>query len=105
MVDGSVIKANASIYSMKEREEEKTDRDGNEPPAAPGVSGNHAHSKDGLSVNDMRKRGIGGTKISNKTHFNPADPEATLSGKAGENKALAYKTHHAIDADSRVIVD
>jgi len=103
MVDGSVIKANASIYSMKEREDKKSDND--EPPDTPSGQGNHAHSKDGLSVNDLRKRGIGGTKISNKTHFNPADPEATLSGKAGENKALAYKTHSAIDAGSRVIVD
>jgi transposase len=104
MVDGSTIKANASIYSMQERIEKK-DNDDNEPPSAPGSYDNHAHSKDGLSINDLRKRGIGGTKISNKTHFNPADPEATLSGKAGENKALAYKTHSAIDAGSRVVVD
>jgi transposase len=97
MVDGSVIKANASIYRMQEREEKKDDDDDPQPP--------HAHSKDGLSVNDFRKRGIGGKKISNKTHFSPADPDATLSGKAGEQKALAFKTHHAIDADSRVIVD
>lgn len=100
MIDGSIIKANAAIYSMKERDENK--KDDNEPPAPPPV---HAHSKDGLSINDLRKRGIGGKKISNKTHFNPADPEATLSGKAGEEKALAYKTHHTIDADSRVVVD
>jgi transposase len=100
MVDGSVIKANASIYKMQQREEKKDD-DPNDPPLLP----THAHSKDGLSVNDVRKRGIGGKKISNKTHFSPADPDATLSGKAGEQKALAYKSHHAIDAGSRVIVD
>jgi len=105
MVDGSVIKANASLYSMQEREEKKKDDDNNEPPVDPKSGGVHPHSKDGFSVNDLRKRQIGGTKISNKTHFNPADPEATLSGKAGENKALAYKTHHAIDAGSRVVID
>jgi len=94
MVDGSVIKANASIYKMQPRDEKNDD----DPPPPP-------HSKDGLSVNDFRKRGIGGQKISNKTHFSPADPEATLSGKSGETKALNYKTHTAIDADSRVVVD
>lgn len=97
MVDGSNIKANASIYKMQAREE-KHDDDGSPP-------SEHAHSKDGLSVNDLRKRIIGGQKISNKTHFSPADPEATLSGKSGEAKGLSYKTHHAIDAGSRVIVD
>ncbi len=98
MVDGSVIKANASIYRMQERDK-KNENDPNDPPSG------HAHSKDGLSVNDFRKRGIGGKKLSNKTHFSPCDPEATLSGKAGEQKALAYKSHHTIDASSRVIVD
>ncbi len=33
------------------------------------------------------------------------DPEATLSGKDGGTKSRAYKTRHAIDAESRVIVD
>jgi transposase len=102
MVDGSHIKANASIYKMQEREK-KNDND--DEPMDPPASSAHAHSKDGLSVNDFRKRGIGGKKISNKTYFSPADPEATLSGKAGESKALAFKTHHAIDASSRVIID
>ncbi len=98
MVDGSVIKANASIYKMQERDDKKDGEENNPQPP-------HAYSKDGLSVNDLRKRGIGGKKISNKTHFSPTDPDATLSGKEGEQKALAYKTHHAIDAGSRVIVD
>lgn len=98
MVDGSVIKANASIYKMQERDGKKDDDENTPQPP-------HAYSKDGLSVNDLRKRGIGGKKISNKTHFSPSDPDATLSGKDGEQKALAYKTHHAIDAGSRVIVD
>jgi len=56
MVDGSVIKANASIYKMKEREEKRT--------MIQAIHHHlpHAHSKDGLSVNDFRKRGIGGKK-------------------------------------------
>jgi len=56
MVDGSVIKANASIYKMKEREEKKDDDPSDPPPSA------HAHSKDGLSVNDFRKRGMAGKR-------------------------------------------
>jgi hypothetical protein len=90
---------------MKERDEAKKEDDDNQPPPASKPAEEHAYSKDGLSVNDMRKRGIGGKKISNKTHFSPADPDATLSDKAGESKALAYKTHTSIDASSRVVID
>lgn len=46
MVDGSVIKANASIYKMKEREEQKDDDPNDPPPSA------HAHSKDGLAFDE-----------------------------------------------------
>lgn len=101
MVDGSMIKANASIYAMKEREEAKSKDDDKDPPSYNG----QIHSKDGLSNNDLRKKNITGQKISNKTHVSISDPEATLAGKAFEAKSLAYKTHHAIDASSRVIVD
>ena len=53
MVDGSSIRANASIYAMKESEEneERKDDDGPKPPGK-------IHSKDGLSNNDFRKRAI-----------------------------------------------
>lgn len=98
MVDGSVIKANASIYTMKERDDIKSDDD--EPPYSGQI-----HSKDGLSNNDLRKQNITGKKISNQTHVSSSDPDATLAGKAFEQKKLAYKTHHAIDASSRVIID
>ncbi len=100
MMDGSVIRANASIYSMKEREEEKLKDDDRDPP-----SGGEIYSKDGLSNNDFRQKNIEGKKISNQTHVSCADPDATLTGKAFEAKSLAYKTHHAIDASSCVIVD
>jgi transposase len=100
MMDGSVIRANASIYNMEEREKKD---DENDPPVPP--CGDQIYSKDGLSNNDFRQRKIEGKKISNKTHVSCSDPDATLSGKAFEAKSLAYKTHSAIDADSRVIVD
>jgi transposase len=101
MVDGSTMRANASIYNMVEREVEKPkvdDIDANQP-------GTPIYSKDGLSNNDFRQRQIEGKKISNKTHVSKSDPESGLSGKAFEAKSLAYKTHCAIDADSRVIID
>jgi len=97
MMDGSVIRANASIYNMEERH--KKDDEDPPPPSSP------IYSKDGLSNNDFRQRKIEGKKISNKTHVSSSDPDAGLSGKAFEAKSLAYKTHSAIDADSRVIVD
>lgn len=100
MMDGSVMRANASIYAMKEREEEVPKDDKDEPPGATPV-----YSKDGFSNNDFRQKRIEGKKISNKTHVSASDPDASLSGKAGEAKSLAYKTHHAIDASSRVIID
>jgi transposase len=105
MIDGSHIKANASIYGMVERNPKKDDDDQDNEPPSPTQNREQIHSKDGLSNSDLRKRTIKGEKISNKTHVSPVDPDATLSGKAGETKSLQYKTHHAIDADSRVILD
>jgi transposase len=100
MMDGSTMKANASIYAMKEREEKSKD-DNDDPPSGSG----EIFSKDGFSNNDFRQKNILGKKISNKTHVSASDPDASLSGKKGEAKSLSYKTHHAIDASSRVIVD
>lgn len=91
MMDGSVVRANASIYAMKEREKEKSEDDRDDPPAS-GES--PIFSKDGLSNNDIRQKSIEGKKISNKTHVSKSDPDSTLAGKAAEAKSLAYKTHH-----------
>lgn len=102
MMDGSVVRANASIYAMKEREKEKSEDDKDDPPSS-GES--PIFSKDGLSNNDIRQKSIEGKKISNKTHVSKSDPDSTLAGKAAEAKSLAYKTHHTIDASSRVIID
>jgi hypothetical protein len=100
MVDGSIIRANASLYNMEERSGE----------TAPGNKQevdytDTTHSKDGLSSNDLRRGDIRGKKISNQTHVSKTDPDCTLAGKASEYKSLAYKTHEMIDADSRVIFD
>lgn len=98
MADGSIIKANASIYNMEEREgvvHEATKSD----------YVDTTHSKDGLSSNDMRRGDIRGKKISNETHVSKSDPDSTLAGKAHEYKSLAFKAHHIIDANSRVVMD
>jgi transposase len=100
MIDGSIIKANASLYNMTERESEPSAQDPNSEPYV-----DTTHSKDGLSNNDLRRGDIRGKKISNQTHVSKSDPDATLAGKASEYKSLAYKTHETIDADSRVIID
>lgn len=107
MIDGSMIKANASLYSMVERQAEgKSDKShDDDPPQTSGQSSGQIHSKDGLSNNDLRKQNIQGKKISNATHTSRVDPDATLAGKAHEQKSLQYKTHHTIDGGSRVILD
>jgi len=102
MADGSSIQANASMYKMVLRDEEhKIEND--EIDKGIGIKINA--SKDGLSNNDLRKNSITGQKITNRTHYCPTDPEATLSGKSGEYKRLNYKTHNIIDAESRVVID
>lgn len=100
MADGSVFRANASIYKMKERD--KNDDDQN-PSSGVGIS--IAPSKDGLSNNDLRRGSIVGVKLKNETHVSVTDPDASLAGKSGEYKTLSYKTHHMIESESRVIVD
>lgn len=98
MADGSMIAANASLYAMVEREEKiQSQFDSKGIKLEP--------SKDGLSNNDLRRNSIVGTKITNQTHVSKTDPDATLSGKAGEYKALRHKTHEIIDSSSRVILD
>ncbi len=98
MMDGSIIRANASIYNMEERNPEANQ-------SLPNQDADTSHSKDGLSSNDMRRGDLRGKKIANETHVSKSDPESTLAGKAHEYKSFAYKAHHVIDADSRVIID
>ena len=40
-----------------------------------------------------------------KTHISKSDPDSSLAKKEGTARALRYKVHSAIDADSRVILD
>ncbi|MGZ3772220.1 MAG: transposase [Bdellovibrio sp.] len=51
MMDGSVMRANASIYAMKEHTEEKSKNDSDNQPSSGPV-----YSKDGFSNNDFRQK-------------------------------------------------
>ena len=44
-------------------------------------------------------------KITNETHISKSDPDSSLAKKEGTARALRYKVHSTIDADSRVILD
>ena len=45
-------------------------------------------------------------KITNDTHIsNKSDPDSSLAKKEGAARALRYKVHSTIDADSRVILN
>ena len=93
MTDGTVIRANASIHSLVLRE---------------GIELDEVEQKkksDEFSVNNFRTNTVDGKRISNKSHVNPNDPEATLAGRNGEFRLLSYRSHTSIDAESRVIVD
>ena len=43
-------------------------------------------------------------KITNETHISKSDPDSSLAKKEGTARALRYKVHSTIDADSRVIL-
>ncbi|MFK7824781.1 MAG: hypothetical protein AB8G05_11525 [Oligoflexales bacterium] len=52
--------------------------------------------------NNNEKKSSTGCKVSNSSHVSHNDPDA----KAGtSNKRLYFKTHHIVDADSRIITD
>lgn len=85
MADGTLINANASLYSMvKMGEEDK-------------IENSDSHHR--------KTKWILGEKISNKTHTSATDPDSSLAGKMGNKMQLRYKDHRIIDADSRVILD
>jgi len=94
-VDGTQIKANASMQSLEARtrpEEEKDDDAGANPPRAKepqpaGVWQGH------------------GQRYSNETHVSHSDPEALLYRKGrNEGAKLSYLVHDLIDTKSRVIL-
>jgi IS5 family transposase len=87
MTDGSLIDANASIDSMIAKDEDIAKAEVNA-------------LKERKATDRMPNR-----KISNETHISKSDPDSSLAKKEGTARALRYKMHSTIDADSRVILD
>ena len=81
MMDGSLIKADAALNSLVEKDEA------------------------GQPASKERPKYIKGSRYSNETHVSFSDPECTLAGKVGEPKQLRYKVHTSIDRESRIIID
>jgi len=82
MMDGSLIKADAAIWSMVDRPKEGEKLEDKKPPK---------YSKH--------------QKFSNQAQVSKSDPDATLAGKRGEPKKLSYKVHDTIDRETRMVLD
>jgi IS5 family transposase len=93
-VDGTQIKANASVKSLRRIKP----KDPDDPPAAAGGGG-------GREPQGAGAWSTHGVKYSNQTHRSSSDPEALLYRKADQEKArLSYLVNDLIDTKSRVIL-
>lgn len=90
IADASLVDADASIDSMRERED-------SDPQAK-------ALKQYERRYHDFRE-GKKKRKLSNQTHVSHSDPDATLVSRQGSYRKLAYKVHYSIDGDSRLITD
>lgn len=95
-VDGTQIRANASIKSL-------------EPIVVPMPLDDYLHELN--LINDDKKdmhpqdKDFHGTSLSNKTHRSKTDPDARLYRKSkGKEASLSYIGHNLIDTKSRVIL-
>ncbi|KPC99288.1 hypothetical protein LR69_02417 [Geobacillus sp. BCO2] len=118
-VDGTQVRANASIHSLREvklapvetledhlartaREDEQTvsseaDRDSDDDPPSPSPpSGERVHAEE--------RGNFRGTTFSNQTHRSVTDPDARLYKKGkGQEAYPRYWVHDVIDVQSRVM--
>ena len=94
-VDGTEVRADASMKSLKRRGPQPPDASSN-PPAAPDVG------KEPSPAGEWKGRG---ERYKNETHFSTTDPDARLYRK-GDNREsrLSYLAHDLIDTKSRVIL-
>lgn len=90
ITDASLIDADASIDSMRERDDSDPDA--------------QALKKYQKRYHDFRE-GKKQRKLANQTHSSHSDPDATLVSRKGTYRKMAYKVHYTIDGDSRIIVD
>jgi len=120
-VDGTQVRANASIHSLKEirlapvesiedyltrmaRQDEETDcaahdsDDDSQPPAPPA-------QKERRLEDEATHEDFHGKTFSNKTHRSVTDPDARLYKKSnGQEAHLRYLVHHVTDVQSGVIL-
>jgi transposase len=97
MMDATIIRANASLYSLEKIEDK--DKDDSSGTPTPSTAAEVAQSK------LFSAKSIRGRTFSNETHVSKTDPDAKLSGKANEPKGLRYKIHNSVERGSRVILD
>ena len=95
-VDGTQIRANASIKSL-------------EPIVVPMPLDDYLHelnlTSDGKKDTHPQDKDFHGTKLSNQTHRSKTDPDARLYRKSkGKEASLSYIGHNLIDTKSRVIL-
>jgi len=99
-VDGTQIKANASMHSLEVRspaaeDEEAEDDEPGEPPV-------EAQPKEPQPAGVWQGHGA---RYTNQTHVSRTDPDARLYRKGGNQGArLSYLVHDVIDTKSRVIL-
>jgi transposase len=87
ITDSSLVEANASLDSMKAKDQEQALEESN------------------AFQNRKKTDKMPQVKLSNKSHISNTDPESSLAKKEGKPRGLRYKIHSSIDADSRVILD
>ncbi len=125
-VDGSLIKANASIFSMEpvvvkinpeeyinsveteNREEVENRKNNDKNISADTDSGNLSFTgQEKNDDNDTHKEQtskLKGTKITNKTHRSKTDPDARLARKSHTETKLSHLDNYLMDNKHRIIV-
>jgi len=94
-VDGTEVRADASMKSLKPRGPRRPDD--SDPPAAPGGG-----TDEPKPAGDWKGRG---ERYKNETHFSTTDPDARLYRKGNQRGArLSYLIHDLLDTKSRVIL-
>jgi transposase len=98
-VDGTQIKANASMQSLEARTHPEKDRDNDDDAGVTPTT---------RRVEEPQPEGVWqghGRRYSNETHVSRTDPEAQLYRKgSNEGAKLSYLVHDLVDTKSRVIL-
>jgi transposase len=99
-VDGTEVRADASMKSLERRGPQPTPPDPPDPPGPPG-SGS-VRGQEPKPAGEWKGRGV---RYRNDTHVSSTDPDARLYRKGDSREArLSYLVHDLIDTKSRVIL-